>query len=1572
MDDSDYEEDYKRLEAHLAEASREAKRTVAALRHGRSKSSTSPVAYLGWVLAAVGWLLFLGLYFQRQPFAMSETPLQRDAEVAPLDRARKLAGSAATASVSSTSSSGATASCGSSHGEHDKHDSDALLFLFMAIIVSVVILYATMFKMFHGLQHTVSLFLIGVIYSLLLEVERFYTKLGIIGRSHEMWMGIDPHLLIFTMLPALLTADAMTIDTSVAIRVAKQCVYLAGPGVLFNAFATGIFLWVYLPYNWSFMLCLTTGSILCATDPVAVVALLKELGASPTLTVQIQGESLLNDGTAIVLYLISYNMLKGENYDTTDILVFLVKTAMCAWALGTFVGMVFLEWIKLANRKLEHNSSLIQCTLTLCCAYWSFVLAEGVFGISGVLSCVAASLVLAHKMWPAIVDKEFLHTIWHMFEYLGNTVIFFLAGALTGRNMYHIPVADYIHLLVIYVVLILVRGTLLFASRPILKRLGPDGDTIAAADLLVMTWGGLRGAVGLSLAITVNTERADGEISDTDGQKVLFYVSGIAAMTLAINATTCPMLVQRLGITQMPRAKEQMLRVFTKRLRHLSNDKPHCGIVTRTIADMLDDVDHHMQNHNQHTTEDPPPLDDEFFGITPSMDSDCDYPSSSRASEDLTCLRTHHEAFATAPDVEMPQPPGRMPPLLSYTTVENVQDRSEESAGRSQSKELNGGSSPRSSPKAASQSNIKDPPRSSSKTSASRESSVSDGSRQVRSGSKTSVNDTKRAFLQNPRSLSLPKRLSVMSSSSGVQHCNVSAPNLDTKKSSLSVDQRSSRVLLGTTNGFSSTIAKGIEQRFQKIRRPAKDGNDIVAAFKKAKAAVTAIKFLKIADNNFTEILRDFPKVPSALREQEDDMLHICMFLQPDRDLQRVFVEVFLKLVCADYWKQIGGGAVPNQRDGETLLLSITLALSKGESELSDYQYIKEFVESGNLISQKVKRSSTYNLKHFAPEYVYRFNKSMGYNVFIMIMILISAFSSFLEEAAVDNGDYFWSGKRFWEGLEIYFCLIFIVEFLLKFWDIRWQYYSDLLNCFDFALILLGIGGIVITQVNAGTVSGVDAEQGKNLTEQGRLVRGARLFRVLRLMRIMRLFRLLQRVHDRYSSRHQVHSKAVSSHMQKVMMLKAFVHAHMKAQEEFVHTFCKDEQIERPEIARVLIGSQTAVNLAIAEAVQVEQSVDKRLLMEVRIVRECTDIAENLEKFVLTAHAGGVVSSKEAASILHPLHHHLEHFYRQLRRKQRGMTTTGIGTPNSAKNATGRKGGIFDIPKMDEKGQGSKEGDLALGLMNLNPGGLFAVGVEESDRSEAESKGWKILQKAFKDRKSKGDESETWKALLQGSTRATRRAYAANREKRKHSKVKKAAAPSSFAAGDKRKRNTKSARNPRRFASDPGAVRRDGGFADRHVSDASASLNGSSSMISPSGLSSLPPKGSKSPATLPVFDSEEERISDAVPSNVPRTESHLSTFVMAASSSMVATEKSSEGERKVVKPMDEEDAAESEIEMLHPVCNGAHETEVEMLRELTSETFAVGVNSLHSQGFTSEEQVEQAQIPGHLADASGS
>jgi NhaP-type Na+/H+ or K+/H+ antiporter len=548
------------------------------------------LACLSYIFAKKVVLQLLWRWFALQAASADVSPAFAEVLYTSPER-QLLSGNASNTSTSQVSSAGFS---GSHHGGYE-----ALFFFFNALIFGTIILHLTTIPRFHNLQQTVCLFVLGVLYSLVQEGLNLKEHLGVFGRSYAMWMDIDPHLLLFTLLPALLAGDAMTIDTSVARSVAKQCLFLAGPGVLFGSFATALFLYWFIP-DWDFLLCLTCGSILAATDPVAVVGLLKELGASPILTMQIQGESLLNDGTAIVLYTISYDMLKGGEYDVSEVVIFLVIVVFCAVALGIALGFVFLQWIRLACDRLDHDhAGMLQTTLTLCCAYWSFCLAEGWLKISGVLCTVSASLMLADKMWPYVVDKQSMLHIWHMVEYIGNTVIFFLAGALTGNTMVDIPAIDYLRLLVIYIVCMFIRATLFFGSRHILRLLSPERKPVRWEEACVMTWGGLRGAVGLALAIQVSLNKEDTEgrkapITEMDGKRVLFYVGGVAALTLIVNATTCPRLVSALGVTKTPAARQQMLYKIFSQLRCLMIVEEPNECIREAMETVLAEAKHHI------------------------------------------------------------------------------------------------------------------------------------------------------------------------------------------------------------------------------------------------------------------------------------------------------------------------------------------------------------------------------------------------------------------------------------------------------------------------------------------------------------------------------------------------------------------------------------------------------------------------------------------------------------------------------------------------------------------------------------------------------------------------------------------------------------------------------------------------------------------------------------------------------------------------------------------------------------------------------------------------------------------
>jgi len=205
-------------------------------------------------------------------------------------------------------------------------------------------------------------------------------------------------------------------------------------------------------------------------------------------------------------------------------------------------------------------------------------------------------------MWPYIVSSESMEHVWHTFDSLGNIIIFFLAGALTGETMVHSDFADYVHLFVIYIVIMLVRGCFIFTSRPFLSWLSTDKEPVSTADALVMTWGGLRGAVGLALAIQVRNDRAQKHgvymIEEKQAMRVLFFVSGIAFLTTIINAISAPALVQWLEITAIPRAQQRLLKMVYQQLVNWSASNEIPGQVTESLRHTLVEIEKKFDSEN--------------------------------------------------------------------------------------------------------------------------------------------------------------------------------------------------------------------------------------------------------------------------------------------------------------------------------------------------------------------------------------------------------------------------------------------------------------------------------------------------------------------------------------------------------------------------------------------------------------------------------------------------------------------------------------------------------------------------------------------------------------------------------------------------------------------------------------------------------------------------------------------------------------------------------------------------------------------------------------------------------------
>jgi hypothetical protein len=134
--------------------------------------------------------------------------------------------------------------------------------------------------------------------------------------------------------------------------------------------------------------------------------------------------------------------------------------------------------------------------------------------------------------------------------------------------------------------------------------LSQDDQPVTWEDAAVMTWGGLRGAVGLALAISVKIDRAphictkELGITQKDGERLLFYVAGVAFLTMIVNATSAPMLVSRLGITALPHARQTLLKMFHQQLVNWSVSGENPPEVTEALKQMLHEAEEEIDHQN--------------------------------------------------------------------------------------------------------------------------------------------------------------------------------------------------------------------------------------------------------------------------------------------------------------------------------------------------------------------------------------------------------------------------------------------------------------------------------------------------------------------------------------------------------------------------------------------------------------------------------------------------------------------------------------------------------------------------------------------------------------------------------------------------------------------------------------------------------------------------------------------------------------------------------------------------------------------------------------------------------------
>ena len=354
---------------------------------------------------------------------------------------------------------------------------------------------------------------------------------------------LTPELILALFVPPLVFEAAFHLNLAELRQDLPIIVLLTVPGVILTTLIIGGMIGasttLSLPAAFVF------GALISATDPVAVVALFKTLGAPRRLTALVESESLLNDGTALVLFNPVLAAALSGHFNVLEGVVDFVRVAAGGIALGAALG-----W--LTARLMAHiDDYLIETTLTSVLAYGAYLAAERL-QVSGVLAVVAAGLIMGNlgpqSMSPT--TRIVLFNFWEYVAFLANSFIFLLIGLqvnlpeLLGRW----PAVGAAIAAVLAARVIIIYGLSWVGNRFRGKRFTAS---LPKSWQHILSWGGLRGALSLALVLSVPAQFGP------ERELLRVMTLGVVLFTLLVQGTTMRSLLQHLRIVE--RMPQQLL-----------------------------------------------------------------------------------------------------------------------------------------------------------------------------------------------------------------------------------------------------------------------------------------------------------------------------------------------------------------------------------------------------------------------------------------------------------------------------------------------------------------------------------------------------------------------------------------------------------------------------------------------------------------------------------------------------------------------------------------------------------------------------------------------------------------------------------------------------------------------------------------------------------------------------------------------------------------------------------------------------------------------------------------------------
>jgi len=306
-------------------------------------------------------------------------------------------------------------------------------------------------------------------------------------------------IIFFLILPVLVFQAAIHIQPGALRQNIVIILLLAVPLMLISTalIAVMVYFGINHPSGFPWVAALLTGALLSATDPAAVISLLQRTGAPERLSLLLEGESLFNDATAIVLFSIIIAMaLPGSESPGSwpEAVPQFFRVFLGGLVFGSFTGLVAHFLIRLSG---STNSIVL---LTVICAYGTYTVAEIQLHVSGVMAVLAAGLMLACLDKQAERKNESQVTgFWGFLTWLAEALVFLLAGVSITLNMF---TDQWLAMLIGIVAVFIARLVVVFSGFPLINRL-PGVVPLPPRQQLALVWGGVRGTVTLALALSL-------------------------------------------------------------------------------------------------------------------------------------------------------------------------------------------------------------------------------------------------------------------------------------------------------------------------------------------------------------------------------------------------------------------------------------------------------------------------------------------------------------------------------------------------------------------------------------------------------------------------------------------------------------------------------------------------------------------------------------------------------------------------------------------------------------------------------------------------------------------------------------------------------------------------------------------------------------------------------------------------------------------------------------------------------------------------------------------------------------